>query len=109
MPPAPPVTTATRRSWLMSLDIRRSSARWVRQLGGVWSTGGRPVGRGAAGVCQEWETLLELCPSILEVAYKHQRLAEAVGGLEHESGIVGRELEQNAAGLAEVEGLGHLA
>jgi hypothetical protein len=63
----------------------------------------------AAGVCQEWETLLELCPSILEVAYKHQRLAEAVGGLEHESGLVGRELEQNAAGLAEVEGLGHLA
>jgi hypothetical protein len=30
-------------------------------------------------------------------------------GLEHESGLVGRELEQDAAGLAEVDGLVHLA
>ena len=44
-----------------------------------------------------------------EVAYQHERLAEAVGGLEHEAGPVSRELEQNAAGLAEVDGLGHLA
>jgi hypothetical protein len=62
------------------------------------SARGTPVRRGAAGVCKEREALLELGPSVLEVADQHQRLAQVVGGLEHEAGLVGRELEQDAAG-----------
>src|ERR1700750_555672 len=68
-----------------------------------------PVGHVSTRVCKGREALRELCPSLLEVADQHQRLAEAVVGLEHEAGLVGRELEQDTAGLAEVDRLVRLA
>ena len=46
---------------------------------------------------------------MLKVADQHQRLAEVLHGLEHKARLIGGDLEQNAAGLAEVNGFEHLA
>ena len=43
------------------------------------------------------------------IMHQGKRLTKSLGTLEHEAGLVGSEFEQNATGLAEVDGFGHLA
>jgi DNA-binding PadR family transcriptional regulator len=62
-----------------------------------------------ARVGQPGEASLELSSAVVEIADQHQRFAEVLGALEHEPRLIGGDLQQNAARLAEVDGLGHLS